>query len=151
MYATIGVIELDSIDGEAVLALPLTEVSVRPSHAADEQTNLQNALIQNRPTTGPVASSWTGLSSRDVSGSAQTYALQFEKTNIWKIGWAKDAKVRCAEINMHIPHEHLNQQWKLVYTQNWASGDEAYRMEQNVLNQLDQKRTVGERLRCDQS
>lgn len=148
MYATVGVIELDAVDSAAVLTLPMTEVKVRSSPAASELIGLQDALSQNRKSTGPVASSWTGEITRDVSGAAQTYALQFATTNVWKIGWAKDAKARRMEVNTHVPHEHLGQAWELRIVQNWPSGEAAYAMEQRVLSLLDRQRTVGERISC---
>jgi hypothetical protein len=148
MYATIGVIELDEVDRQAVLALSRTEVGVKTSQAAKDLAGLQRALSENRKTLGPAASSWSGEVSRDVSGAAQTYALQFAETNVWKIGWAKDAKARRIEINTHVPHEHLGQLWELRYVQNWTTGDEAFQMEQRVLARLDAVRSVGERLQC---
>jgi hypothetical protein len=149
MYATVGVVELDITDREAVLALPMTEIPVKASEASASLSELQSALSQNRKTRGPSAVSWSGEITRDVSGAAQTYALQFAKSNVWKIGWAKDAKARCCEINTHIPHEYLNEKWELRYVQNWPTGEDAFRMEQRLLNGLDHLRTVGERLKCD--
>lgn len=148
MYATVGVIQLDDIDREAVLQLSAHEVPVRESNAAARLTGIQEALRNNRPTTGPAASNWTGQVSRDVSGDAQTYGLRFGKTDIWKVGWAIDAKMRCKEINKHIPTEVLAQEWKLKYVQNWKSGEDAFNMEQRVFGTLSKHRTIGERLKC---
>lgn len=148
MYATVGVVELDAIDREAVLALPRTQVPVRPSAAIADMNRLSQALKHNRPTTGPAATSWEGQVTHDVSGPAQTYALRFGRSDVWKIGWAKDAKSRCNDINAHVPHEHLGEQWTVKLVQNWPTGDEAYRMEQRLFSLLDGFRTIDERLRC---
>jgi hypothetical protein len=148
MYATTGVVELDEIDRIAVLQLPISEVAVRDSIAATRLVGLREALKNNKPTTGPNAASWSGEVTRDVSGQAQTYALQFEKTDIWKIGWAIDASLRCKEVNKHVPSEILGQEWRLKLTQNWKSGEEAFAMEQRLFALLAKHRTVGERLKC---
>lgn len=151
MYATVGVVELDTIDRNAVLALPRTEVPVRPSRAIADMSRLNQALRHNRPTTGPAAASWEGQVSRDVSGPSQTYALRFGRSDIWKIGWAKDAKARCKEINAHVPHEYLSELWTLKLVQNWPTGEDAYKMEQRVFSTLDGFRTIDERLRCSET
>ncbi|MBO9698037.1 MAG: hypothetical protein J7499_17725 [Sphingopyxis sp.] len=148
MYATVGAVELDEIDRAAVLALSRAEIPVRQVSAVAEMSRLSQALRLNRPTTGPEATSWTGVVSRDVSGDSQTYVLRFGRSNIWKIGWAKNAKARCDEINRHVPYEHIREQWSLTLVQNWSTGDDAYRMEQRVFSLLNGFRTVNERLRC---
>ena len=151
MYATVGGVQLDDIDRAAILQLGMHEVPVRKSSAVKRLSDIHEALASNRPTKGPNASSWSGEVTRDVSGAAQTYALRFGKTDIWKIGWAIDAKMRCIEVNKHIPMELLGQEWKLHLFQNWKSGLEANGMEQRLLSRLTSKRTIGERLKCKES
>lgn len=148
MYATVGVVELDDIDRAAVLRLNSYEVPVRESGVTVRLKGLQDALRNNRPTTGPTASNWTGEVSRNVSVDAQTYGLRFGKTDVWKIGWAIDAKLRCKEINKHVPTEIIAQEWELKYVQNWKSGEDAFSMEQRMFGLLTENRTIGERVKC---
>jgi hypothetical protein len=102
------------------------------------------------PTTGPPPTSWTRQVKRDDSIPASAYAFQFGDRLLWKIGWAQDVNERLAEVNMHVPHEVLNECWRLVLQQRWADSKVAYDMEQQVLELLIAHRTKGERTMCSQ-
>lgn len=108
----------------------------------------QNPL---RPTTGPIPSSWTGVVSRTVDGPASTYLMQFGERDIWKIGYAASLADRLADLNRHVPHEVLGEQWRLCRSQAWPNAILAYQMEQALLGALTKRRTIGERLRCDET
>lgn len=108
-------------------------------------------LRQLRPTTGPIPSSWTEVVSRSVDGPASTYLMKFGQRDIWKIGYAASLADRLADLNRHVPHEVLGEKWRLCRSQAWPNSILAYQMEQALLGALTRKRTIGERLRCDET
>ena len=99
-------------------------------------------------TTGPVPTSWSGVVEHNASQPSSTYVLQFGVRDLWKVGHAVDLAARLAEVNRHVPHEVLGEQWQLVLHHSWASQQDAYNMEQRVLKMLRTQSSVGERVIC---
>lgn len=109
-----------------------------------------------RGTKGPHPLESEGKFKKGLSKKNVTYALQFNKSNCYKIGYTKDLNARLNKINQHIPHEVLgeNNLWQLVLHENWYGSDSAnsaYDMEQKILNILNDKRTTGEKVQCSKS
>jgi hypothetical protein len=147
-HATPQAILLSQEDADAVLRLSIEEVAIPNSAALENARLLDEALHASRPTTGPMPSSWTGATGRDVNRIAFTYALRFGNTDIWKIGHAIDVKERLKQVNWHIPTEVVPQRWNVKFQQQWKSEIDAYAMEQKVLAALQTHRTEGERVKC---
>lgn len=148
--ATVRAVELDEVDARAVMALPREEVVIPPHPVTERLTKLSQALGHGRPTTGPVPVDWEGTVSRSVGSEAWTYAMRFGRRNIWKVGYAQDTAVRQAELNLHVPHEELNERWELRLRQRWPDSVQAYGMEQRLFRDMADFRTEGERLRCSE-
>lgn len=149
--ATSQAVLLSPEDATAVLALNRREAILPASQALEKARLLDEALSGRRPTTGPIPSSWSGSTGRDVGREAYTYAFRFGKTNIWKIGHSIDVNERLKQVNLHIPTEVLNDQWTAAYQQKWPDENAAYSMEQRVLNALNHYRTYNERLKCTET
>lgn len=150
-HATPQAVLLSHEDADAVRGLPFVEATIPTSPALEKAKLLDRALHGARPTTGPVPSSWQGTAGRDVNRVAFTYALQFGKTDIWKIGHAIDLKERLKQVNWHIPTEIVPERWRLSFQQQWECETDAYGMEQRVLGLLERHRTEGERVRCTEA
>ena len=101
------------------------------------------------PTTGPRPASWKGIVLRDP-GPAATYVFRFEAADVWKLGFAADVQSRLGEINRHVPVELLRRRWLLVCSKPWPSSEQAYRMEQRVLELLTSRRSIYERVQCSE-
>jgi hypothetical protein len=79
--------------------------------------------------------------------TAFVYIFRFERTNIFKVGWAFDVELRVNDINQHIPSEVLDQQWGIFLWNRYADQWKAYHAEQFLLNgPLKRYRTTGERV-----
>jgi hypothetical protein len=141
-------VRLDEGDARVVNAIPRTEIDLPSKPISDCLRILSNALAAGRPTTGPVPTAWTGLVSRNPDCEAWTYLLRFGRRDVWKIGHAQDVPGRLLEINSHVPHEVLGEQWTVVLQRRWSTSREAYAMEQRLFRELAEHRTEGERLRC---
>lgn len=150
MYATVGAVRLTPEQCLAVLSLPRSPAPLCPSPLLEQQAWAHGAARRGGKTTGPRPTSWTANVTHDLTTTAHTYVMQFGKHPVWKIGWAKDVAARCAELNTHIPGEIVADQWRPRYGHRWASGDDAYRMEQRLLSFLEGRRTEGERINCDE-
>jgi hypothetical protein len=148
--ATVRGVLLDDDDTAAVLALPVEEVAVRQVAAITQQRALADALGRGQ-TRGPTPTSSTTEVTRDAGLPSNTYAFRFGGRDVWKIGHAMNIQQRLAEVNAHIPHEVLNERWSVSMTQRWPNQLAAYEMEQNLLTQLTQKRSEGERVLCTES
>lgn len=107
----------------------------------------QMASRQPTASTGPRPVSWSREVTR-ADGPAQTYALRFGDTDLWKIGFASDARSRVSVINRHLPTELVDITWVLVRSFRWPNQLAAYAMEQEVLTILASERTIFERVRC---
>jgi len=90
------------------------------------------------------------MMSRDPSKAAHTYSFRFGRRNLWKIGHAQDLDNRLAEVNKHVPEEAVGEKWERYLIQKWPDSETAYEMEQTVLVILTARRTVGERVICNQ-
>lgn len=150
-HATPQAVLLSDEDAQAVLELPSAEVAIAASAALEKARLLHRALHGSGPTTGPIPSSWSGATGRDVNRTAFTYALRFGTTEIWKIGHAVDIQERVKQVNWHIPSEIIPERWSLKFQQRWENETDAYGMEQRVLGALVKHRTEGERVRCTEA
>jgi hypothetical protein len=112
------------------------------------QRELHQTVTALGPTTGPQPSSWSGIVERDAGQPSFTYAFQFGDRDLWKIGHAIDVTARLIEVNKHVPHEVLGEQWRLVLQQEWPTEVDAFKMEQRVLKALRSQTSVGERVTC---
>jgi hypothetical protein len=123
----------------------------RDSRAVPPQKKPSGAdQLASRPptaTTGPRPTEWVS-EARRANGPADTYALRFGNTDLWKVGFASDVRSRVAAINRHIPVELIDDRWELVGACHWPSQLAAYAMEQEVLTILAAERTIFERVRC---
>jgi hypothetical protein len=146
--ATLKAVLLNQADSSVVLAIPRIEVTIPRSPMIDRLWVLSEASTIGRPTTGPTPTSWKGTISREANQQAWTYALRFGNRDVWKIGHTQDVSARLAQVNQHVPHEELTEQWILFLQQYWSSSQQAYSMEQRVFAALEQFRTQGERVRC---
>ncbi len=99
----------------------------------------------------PIPSSFTTTMIRDAFKEASTYAYRFASKNVWKIGWAHDAAERLGEPNKHVPSEVLDdQRWGGGWIQKRASAEQAYAMEQRILNSFGDEPKFAERVHCTQ-
>ncbi len=141
-----GVQSYDNATGRCILQRGLEAVP-RPMGGANARQRAVSPVAAG-PTTGPQPTSWAGAVSRNAAQSAVTYALQFGKRNLWKIGHAVDVDARLTAVNTHVPHEVLGEYWHLVLQQPWATEAAAYSMEQALLKALRTEKSVGERVTC---
>lgn len=140
---------LPNEDKDKILSLSSIEVELPPAIQTFRDLNSGVSNPSHNPTTGPQPSSGTwNITHTSATEPAVTYALQFGSHDLWKIGLARDPTKRMRDINTHIPHEILGEQWELILTQRWPTGAIAYKMEQVVLRLLEKYRTTGERVRC---
>ena len=146
--ATTRAVLLDPVDTAAVLALSSEEVNVREATAIIQQRRLNDALSASTTTTGLRPTSWTAAVTRDADRPSFTYAFQFGTRDVWKIGHSTDVAARLTEVNKHVPHEVLGEQWRPALQQWWPTEDDAYEMEQRVLAALRTPFCVGERVSC---
>jgi len=146
--ATVRAVLLDPADTAAVLAIPCEEFPVVEAPAIANQRRLHEALLASNATTGPRPTSWAAETGRNAEESSFTYAFQFGNRELWKIGHAKDVLARLADVNRHVPHEVLGEQWHAVLQQRWPTEVAAYEMEQRVLAALRTSSCVGERVSC---
>ena len=134
---------------ERVLALPRGEIDVAVTRAIGDEREAIAAAVGPGGTMGPIPSSFTTTVIRDAFKRASTYAFRFGTKNVWKIGWAHDAADRLGELNRHVPSEVLDEQrWGGGWTQKWASAEQAYAMEQRILNSFSDSQKFGERVHC---
>lgn len=115
-----------------------------------DQREAKDFVSASGPTTGPRPSSWSSMVARDAGQASFTYAFQFGDRDLWKIGHATDLTGRLIDVNKHVPHEVLGEQWRLILQQPWPTEMDAYKMEQRVLEALRTASSVGERVACTQ-
>ena len=140
--------ELDEEDVKRVLALDREEIDISGARERLQQAGIQKAFLPSRPTRGPSPSSGLIGYTRENEGPAETYAMRFGQRNIWKIGYSGNIGRRFKEVNGHIPHEVLGEYWEFFLTKKWRSSTAAHKMEQRVLDLLEDKRTDRERVKC---
>jgi len=136
---------LSERDQAAVRALRKEQIDVPIVDIVRRHRDLADVLA--RPTRGPKPSAYSSSISRDIKASS-TYAFRFGKRNLWKIGHAQDVRHRLGEVNAHVPHEVLQEQWHFFLRESWPDDVTAYEMEQRVLLLLSEHRTTGERVQC---
>ena len=137
----------EAVERESLRVLEISSPN-RVEPTASRQSAIDDAIDQPGPTTGPRPSSWTGIVSRDATQASFTYAFQLGNRDLWKIGHATDVRARLTEINKHVPHEVIGEQWRLALQQEWATEVDAYNMEQRVLEALRTSTSVAERVAC---
>lgn len=146
--ATPRAVLLSDDDTRAIIALPCVEIDLPDNAVIRDARKLASALSSSKPTTGPLPTSWSGATGVDAEQPAFTYACQFGKNSIWKVGIAFNPTKRVRILNRHIPEEIVPFRWQLRMDQRWASMKAAYEMEQAVLESLRKYRTEGEMLNC---
>ena len=127
--------------------------------------NLSNMLIKRKvsenetviinkkkkPGPRPSKSSYT-VNKNDENSISVVYVARWGQSNLWKIGTTKNTDRRLKEFNEYIPHYEFKDQpiWTLVLTKEFATQDDAYDIEQEVLNddELSKFNTNGERFKC---
>ena len=77
-----------------------------------------------------------------------TYILHYNDSTIWKIGYTDDLEQRIGDINKHLPWEYTDVKWNLEYFQEWENSNNAFKMEQLMLEKLANHRGEGERVCC---
>lgn len=156
MAATTSVDQLSDDEAAAVLALEIVEIDLPPSRAKKRDARLSptnkpqlTAGCLGQP--GPPPSEWSAITSR-CDGPTATYLMQFGDEQLWKIGISQNPAQRLSSLNFSVPDEILNGRcWKLVLTQTYATGVEAYAMEQALLIHLTTHATKNERVRAPRS
>jgi Meiotically up-regulated gene 113 len=146
--ARIYAVLLPDDQAAAVLALRREEVIIPDTIERARQRQQSDALIQGRPTTGPVPTDWSSQVVRNAGEPSFTYAFRFGAHDLWKIGHAKDVRGRLAEVNKHVPTEVLREAWTFAYQHRWPTEPEAHKMEQLLFSKLEKYRTSGERVQC---
>jgi hypothetical protein len=144
------VVELDVEEAKLVDLLPKTEMA--PTYDALRRRSgvLARAVVPVGPTTGLRPTAWTAEVFQDPNAAAWTYLMRFGARDVWKIGHTQHLERRLEELNLHVPHEALNERWALVRSQRWENSLLAYEMEQRLLLALERFRTFGERAVCAQ-
>jgi hypothetical protein len=140
-------VELDAEEIKLVQLLPKTELA--PSYEALRRRAGVLARAVG-PTTGLRPTAWTAEVTHDPNAEAWTYLMRFGDRDVWKIGHTQDLQRRLEELNLHVPHEALNEQWALVRSQRLENSLQAYKMEQRVFVDLQPFRTIGERIACSE-
>ncbi len=148
MAAIANAVLLSDEEHERILALPREEMDVAATEAIWRERDEIFKAVGPGGTMGPIPASFLTKMFRDADQAAVTYAFQFGKRDVWKVGWAHNLADRLAELNKHVPHEVLKEQWVIGVHQKWASADQAYAMEQKVLNAFPPDRRYGERVHC---
>lgn len=149
MSAISNAVLLSSVEQERILSLARSEIDVAVTRAIFDEREAIAAAVGPGGTMGPIPSSYTTTVMRDASKGASTYAFRFGSKVVWKIGWAHDPMDRLDDLNKHVPSEVLdNQRWEGGCTQKWASAEQAYAMEQRILNSFGDEHKHGERVHC---
>jgi hypothetical protein len=143
------IIELSQREAELIAMLPKAEVRA-PYEALRRQVFVLAKSLSAAPTTGPKPTAWTAEAGYDPNAEGWTYLMRFGGRDVWKVGHTQDIDRRLGELNMHVPHEALGEQWRLVHIHRWANSILAYEMEQRLLSALLPFRTVGERIACSE-
>ncbi|MDR3561963.1 MAG: hypothetical protein P4N59_11090 [Negativicutes bacterium] len=152
MAAMSNAILLSMDEQRRVLALPRNEVDVGITQAIrDERDRIAAAIGPGGGTMGPLPSSFSTTMVRDAFREACTYAYRFGNLNVWKVGWAHDPVERLKNLNNHVPYEVLHQKWEGGWTQKWASAEQAYAMEQRILQSFADSDRYGERVHCTEA
>jgi hypothetical protein len=148
--ATTYAVDLEADEAERVLALPVREVTLSGTERFDA-LRLKSERLAGR-SIGPVPGSGArkGSTASD-NRAAQTYVFRFGNSDCFKIGWAHDWCTRLNAVNAHVPFELLGRKWKPYLWHDWSCAEEAYAMEQRLLDALPQDRITGERVQIGSS
>ena len=110
--------------------------------------------INKNKKSGPPPSSKSYIVKKKTSGEGLVYAAQWGTTDIWKIGTTNNISRRLKEFNQYIPN-HKNEIpsqdiWTMVISRKFKTTQEAYDVEQKILNDRSLKIfwTSGERFKC---
>jgi hypothetical protein len=151
MSAISNAVLLSGEEQRRLLALPREEINTGVTEAIREERARVAGAAGFGGTMGPVPSSFMTTMVRDGDRRAFTYAVRFGNRNVWKVGWAHEPADRLRELNAHVPHEVIGQKWGGGWIQAWASAEQAYAMEQRILNSFDSGRRIGERIQCTEA
>ena len=143
-------VELGVEEAKLVHLLPKTELPPSYESLRRRAGVLAKAVGLVGPTTGLRPSAWTAQVAHDPNAEAWTYLMRFGERDVWKIGHTQDVERRLEELNLHVPHEVLNERWTLVRTMRWEHSMRAYEIEQRLFGDLRTYRTAGERLTCSE-
>lgn len=112
--------------------------------------NPQCKLLKNvtKKSIGPPPSFGKRTYVRTPANRSYTYVFHYSNLTIWKIGYSDDLENRLQEINTHLPKEYTGDEWTLENYQEWPTADDAYNMEQTLLELLKDYRGDGERVFC---
>ena len=142
------VVELTGTEADLIQLLPKTEVQPPYEAIRRQSYALAKSLQTAEPTTGLKPVGWTAEVTYDPNAEAWTYLMRFGQRNVWKVGLTQDIDRRLGELNLHVPHEALGEEWRLVRKRRWANSVLAYEMEQRLLSAFAPYRSVGERVLC---
>lgn len=148
MAAMSNAIQLGHEEKRRILALPREEIDVGTTQAIRDERDRIAGAVGPGGTMGPVPFSFLTTMRRDATREATTYAYQFGRRNVWKVGWAHDPVGRLGELNRHVPYELIQEKWGGGWIQKWASPEQAYAMEQRVLRSFQVEDRYGERVHC---
>jgi hypothetical protein len=142
------VVELTGTEADLIQLLPKMEVQPPYEAIRRQSYALAKSLQTAAPTTGLKPVGWTAEVTYDPNAEAWTYLMRFGQRNVWKVGLTQDIDRRLGELNLHVPHEALGEEWRLVRKRRWANSVLAYEMEQRLLSAFAPYRSVGERVLC---
>ena len=143
-------VALSDADERAIRSLNWVEVELLQTEERQRQQRLSDAFSTQPTKPGPIASPGTHTVTVSQKDQAWTYAARFGTSPIWKIGYASNLENRLQDLNTHVPVEHLEEEWSIGWCHEWPSAERAKEMEQRVLIILNDKRTQGERCRCNE-
>ena len=141
-------VELLERDEATIRELNWVEVELPQTAERERQQRIADALNPEPTKPGPVAAPGTHEVTVTDKDEVWTYAARFGSSSTWKIGQTSNLDKRLGELNAHVPVEYLAEQWWIGRHHKWTSVERAQEMEQRVLQILDDKRTVGERVQC---
>ena len=149
-HAQTQAVPLSDTDEDSIRSLNWVPVDLPQTEERQKQKRLSDAFSVHPTKPGPVVSPGTHGVTVLERDKAWTYAARFGDTPMWKIGQTNDLENRVQDLNTHVPVEYLQKQWRLSWRQEWPSAERALEMEQRVLELLADKRTQGERVKCNE-
>ena len=149
-HAQTQAVALSDADEDTIQSLKWIEVELPQTEERQRQRRLSDAFAAQPTKPGPVVSPGRHTVTVSRKDKAWTYAARFGASPVWKIGQTSDLEKRLRDLNTHVPVEYLEEKWSIGWRQEWSSAERAKEMEQRVLTILDDKRTQGERVRCDE-
>jgi hypothetical protein len=107
---------------------------------------LRSPHKQSQKRRGPPPQHENEYHTRRSSKPTWTYLMRFGSEPIWKVGISSAPCARRDQLNFSVPVEHLGIQWEVFDTVRWDTGEQAYRMEQRILDRFE---SMNERVCCD--